>query len=321
MSIILFYYVAIVCTTFFLVITISYMRGKLGSKIFRPLVIQPYAGNVIKKNYFLGLAFLESPLILTDISAISFSDLLEISAQGREIITLIPFFYTILSGVSAAISIYFTGLCMYYFFKIFGAHPQYDSSLLMQLIIFSSTLQAPFILFMVSLFIHKSFFFALTAVQMQEASYFIFFHLTLLLFVQFGVMRNIKKILKELSFMYRAFPEYIKELFITVLMQLGFLQAPYIFSFVCFLLLLQVYAKVYVYKVFIFSSATFLFSFIAYLIINSSGKIASTAIKNIDEKEKKNTSLINTSLLAQIILDSRIIYMLVILLIFISTIS
>lgn len=315
------YYVGIICITFFLVITISFIRGKLGSKIFRPLVIQPYAGNAIRKSYFLGLAFLESPLILTAISAIVFSDLLNNRLLGSNIISFIPFFYTILAGMSAAISIYFTGYCMYHFLKIFGAHPQYDSSLLMQLIIFSSTLQAPFILFMVSLFIHKSFFFSLDISSINSSSYFVFFHLTLLLIVQFGVMRNIKKILRELSFMYRSFPEYIKDFFVTVLMQLGFLQAPYIFSFVSFLLLLQVYTKIYMYKAVVFSLSTFLFSTVGYLITNNSGNVVVNIIKNIDQKEKENNGLINTSLLAQIILDSRIIYMLIVLIVFISKIT
>ncbi len=297
---------------------ISFVRAKLGSKIFRPLVIQPYAGNAIKRSYFLGLAFLESPLILAAITVLSCSDLLYL--DSGTIVSLVPFFYTLIVGVSAAISIYYTGMSMYYFFSVFGSHPQYDNALLMQLIIFSSSFQAPFILFIVSLFIHKAFYFSLAFEHVGSSGYFVFFHLLLLLIVQWGVVKNMQKIMKEVSSMYRSFPFYIKDFLVAVLMQIGFLQAPYIFSFVTFLILLQMYTKIYFYKALLFSLITILFACVGFIVAEYSGSIAATAMKSITSINKKNNTILNASFLAQVILDSRIIYMLVLLLVFISAV-
>lgn len=316
MSMTIFYYSAIVVVTIALVIVISFVRAKLGSKIFQPIIIQPYAGNSIRKSYFLGLAFLESPLILSAIGILSFADILAFSAISG--LTIIPCLYTILTGASATISIYFTGLSMHHFLKAFGAHPQYDGSLLMQLLILCSALQAPFIIFIVSLFIHKSFLFASPHALSCQDQCFIFFHLSLLVIVQFAVMRSIKKIITALARVYMWFPSYIKQLFIFIVMKIGFLQAPYIFSFVGFLLLLQVYAKLYLYKGIVFSIVSFSFSLIGYSIATESGNIATTAIQTIESDIKKDRSTLNTSLLAQILLDSRILYILILLIVYLS---
>lgn len=314
------YFVAIVLVVFFLVITITYVRSKIGMAVYSPLIIQPYSGNIIKKNYFLSLALLETPIILTAVCSISFYDL--IFFDGLFFLSWIPFIYLFFIGIASAISIYFTALSMPNFFSIFGAHPQYESSLLMQFLILCSSLQAPFIIFVVSLFIHKSYFYGNFHLFSNQKYILIFLviHFLFLLLVQYGVMRSIKNIVNQLCVLYEWFPENIKNIFIVLIMQIGFLQAPYIFSFIAFLLLMQVYIMVDVRAFLIFSVFALAFGAIGYTIVSQSGNTVQSALKSANFNISRNKSIFNLSVLSQIFLDARILYILILLLVSLSQI-
>lgn len=318
MSNMIIYLIGVVVLVFILVVIVSYVRSKFGSTIFSPLIQQPYSENSIKKNYFLGLAFLESPLILAFISAISFFDLVCIEMPQ---IIFVPFIYLVFVGVSAGMTIYCNGMSMKYFFSVFGAHPEYEGSLFMQLLLFSSAIQAPFIVFIVSLFIHKNYFYCYLDLVNPYTIFFVFIHLFVLLFVQYGVMKSIQRIIKELSILYISFPANIKSIFVPLVMQIGFLQAPYIFSFVTFLLLLQVYTMIKVYSMIVFFFLAAFFSLIGFTIANQSGYIVATALQQSNHNILKNRSIMNLAILSQILIDARILYILIIILLSITQLS
>jgi hypothetical protein len=308
---------------FFLIITIStciiigilaYTRMYMGERINSSIIDQPYSSSIISKNYLISLAFLETPVILTVVIAISVFDLF--SYSNSFLLSTLPLIYILLFSCSAGISIFYSGIWVPKLLHTLGIHPQFETQIFMQFLIFSSAIQAPFIIFFISIFYHKYFMLA----HFQEISLlsghfvFIILQLCMVLIMQYALAKGISKIVDTVSSLYLHYPENSKHIFILLIMQIGFLQAPFIFSFICFILLFKVFTMPLHFLYYLFSFLTLCFGISGYLVIDQSSNVVVAALNKATYKINQNKSIMGFSLLSQILLDSRILYILLIIL-------
>lgn len=308
------FFITIVISVFIVIGSLVYTRMKMGSNINKPLIIQPFSNSIVSKNYLISLAFLETPIILTVVIAITTFDLL--TYTNSMLLQLLPSIYLLLFSISAAISIFYFGISLPSLFLSFGCHPQFESKFLMQFLVLSSSIQAPFILFFVSVFYHKYYLLSNINTISSYNGYLIFvlLHFLMVLIMQFALVKGISKIIDKIGILYVKYPENCKHIFILLIMQIGFLQAPFIFSFICFILLFKVFSMKFAFLYYLFAFLAFCFGINGYAVINQSSNLVSSALKNSDYKIEKNKMVMGFSLISQILLDSRILYILLIIL-------
>jgi hypothetical protein len=294
--------------------SLSYTRMKMGEDINKPLIIQPYSNTIVSKNYLISLAFLETPIILTVVVGILVFDLFNYT--GSVLLQILPSLYLLLFSLSSAISIFYSGISLPSLFLSFGSHPQFESQFLMQFLLLSSSIQAPFIIFFVSIFYHKYYIISnINTISLFNGSFtFICFHFLMLLIIQFALVKGISKIINQIGILYVKYPENCKHIFILLIMQIGFLQAPFIFAFICFILLFKVFSMHLIFLYYLFSFLAFCFGINGYTVINQSSNLVTSGLKNSNHKIEKNKLVIGFSLISQILLDSRILYILLIIL-------
>lgn len=308
------FFITIIISVCIVIGSLVYTRMQMGSNINKPIIIQPYSNTIVSKNYLISLAFLETPIILTVVVAITIFDLLTYSSSI--LLQVLPSMYLLLFSISAAMSIFYSGISLPSLFLSFGCHPQFESQFLMQFLVLSSSIQAPFIIFFVSIFYHKYYILSnINAISLFDG-YFIFvlFHFLMVLIMQFALVKGISNIINQIGMLYVKYPENCKHIFILLIMQIGFLQAPFIFSFICFILLFKVFSMKFVWLYYLFSFLAFCFGINGYTVINQSSNLVTSALKNSDYKIEKNKVIMGFSLVSQILLDSRILYILLIIL-------
>ena len=186
----------------------------------------------------------------------------------------------------------------------------------MQFLLLNSSIQAPFIIFFVSIFYHKYYILSHINELSLFQGYFLFivFHFIMLLMMQLPLVKGISKIINQIGILYIKFPENCKHIFILLIMQIGFLQAPFIFSFISFILLFKVFGMHLSLLYYLFSFLAFCFGVNGYAVINQSSNLVVSALKNSDYKIEKNKMIMGFSLISQVLLDSRILYILLIIL-------
>ncbi len=308
------FFIAIIIAAFLSIGSLIYTRAKMGKNINNPIIVQPYSDNIISKNYLFSLAFLETPIIFTVIVGIMVFDLLSYSFSS--LLQLLPSIYLLFFSLSSAISIFYSGISLHSIFLAFGSHPQFESQFLMQFLLLSSSIQAPFIIFFVSIFYHK--YYILSSINdiffSNDYFVFIFAHFFILLIMQLALVRGISKIINQIGLLYVKYPENCKHIFVLLIMQIGFLQAPFIFSFICFILLFKVFSMKFSFLYYLFSFLSLCFSINGYVVIRQSSNLVVSSLKNSDYKIEKNKVVMGFSLISQILLDSRILYILLIIL-------
>jgi F0F1-type ATP synthase membrane subunit c/vacuolar-type H+-ATPase subunit K len=286
----------------------------MGENAYDPIIIQPYSYPIVSKNYLISLALMETPVILTVVVAVLVFDLLAFTESV--LLSLLPTIYLFLFSISASLSIYFSGISIPSLLSAFGAHPQYESSFLMQFLVFSSSIQAPFIIFFVALLYHK--YYILNNIDclllLDGHILFVICKFFMILIMQYALIKGISKIIFSASNIYINYPENAKHIFILLIMQIGFLQAPFIFSFICFILLFQVFIMKFNFLYYLFSFLAICFGISGYLVIRQSSKVVLSSLKNANYKIEKNKSIMAFSILSQVLLDSRILYILLIIL-------
>lgn len=314
MNYLVIFFIIVIISVCLIIGTLVYIRMIVGRSINKPLLVQPFSSNFMSKNYLFSLIFLETPVILTAVIGISIYDLL--SYTGSIILQLLPSIYLIFFSISSVITIYYSGISLPNLFYSFGLHPQFESKFLMQFLLFNSSIQAPFILFFVAIFYHKYYLLSIINDILLFKGYFVFIilHFLMLLIMQFSLLRGISKVIKEIGALYMKYPENCNYIFILLIMQIGFLQAPFIFAFISFILLFKVFSMNFIWMYFLFSFLAFCFGINGYVVINQSSNLVVVALKNSDYKIEKNKMIIGFSLVSQILLDSRILYILLIIL-------
>lgn len=307
------FYLAILIGVFFIINALSFVRMKMGNTLYHALIVQPYGSAVISKNYLLALAFLETPVILTVVIGILSSDFFWYHSFY---LIYMPALYVLIFSMSAAISIYSFGKHLGSFISLFGDHPQFESKFMMQFFVLISTIQAPFIIFFVGVIYHK--YFLLTNLEcfyLDDGFYFFTIALFLmLLIIQFALSHAISSIILLLKKIYVDYPYHVSNLFLLLIMQMGFLQAPYIFSFIIFIILCKIFYIKFYFLYYVFGILALLFALCASTVVVYSGRVVALVLDKVNFDLKKSTSLMKFALFSQILLDSRILYILLIIL-------
>lgn len=307
------FYRSILIGVFLIVNALSFVRMKMGNTLHNSLIVQPHGGIVISKNYLLALAFLETPVILTVVIGILASDFF---SYHSPYLIYIPALYVLIFSISATISIYSCGRHLGSFISLFGDHPQFESKFMMQFFVLISTIQAPFIIFFVGVMYHK--YFLLTNLEcfyFNDGFYFFSVALFLmLLIIQYALSQAISMIILLLKKIYVEYPYHVSNLFLLLIMQMGFLQAPYIFSFIVFIILCKIFYIKFYFLYYVFGILALLFALCATTVVVHSGRVVALALDKVNYDLQKSTSLMKFALLSQILLDSRILYILLIIL-------
>jgi hypothetical protein len=311
---VILFFITVTISVVLVIRSLAYTRMKMGESINKPLVIQPYSNAIISKNYLVSLAFLETPIILTAVVGLTVFDLLNYT--GSVLLQLLPSVYLLFFSISSAVSIFYSGISLHSLFLSFGCHPQFESQFLMQSLVLSSSIQAPFIIFFVSIFYHKYYILEyINSISLFSGSFiFVCFHFLMLLIMQFALVRGISKIINQIGILYVNYPENCKHIFILLIMQIGFLQAPFIFAFICFILLFKVFSMHLIFMYYFFAFLACCFGLNGYTVINQSSNLIVSGLKNSDYRIEKNKVIMGFSLISQILLDSRILYILLIIL-------
>jgi hypothetical protein len=308
------FFITIIISVLIVIGSLVYTRMKMGQNINKPLIIQPYSNNIISKNYFISLVFLETPIILTAVIGISVFDLLNYTASF--LLQILPSIYLLLFSIASAVSIFYSGISLPSLFLSFGCHPQFESQFLMQFLVLSSAIQAPFIIFFVAVFYHKYYILSnIYSISLFDGSFvFVIFHFLMLLTMHFGLVKGISKIINQIGVLYVKYPENCKHIFILLIMQIGFLQAPFIFSFICFILLFKIFSMNLIFLYYLFAFLALCFCINGYTVINKSSNLIIAGLQISDHRIEKNKLIMSFSLISQILLDSRILYILLIIL-------
>jgi hypothetical protein len=292
---------------------ISYVRSKITNLIFADVIAQPQKYTVTTKMQFLAMAFLETPLILSIIISILSFDLL---SYDNIFITILPAIYSGLILISAAITVYYSGYYIGHLINVATTHPQYESKIIIQLFLFLSTLQAPFIILFVVLLYIK--YYIINNIQGIFFNTFLWAFLislgSMLIIMQSMVCKAISKLIFYLKKIYLQYPGHIQQMILLLVMNMGFLQAPYIFGFIVFILLSKFFTIHIPLLYILFSFLALLFGFTGAVIIRQSGNIIHTVIKNFTYDMTKNKKVMQFAIVTQILLDSRILYILLIIL-------
>jgi hypothetical protein len=310
---VILFFVSIIFAVFLLAIVLTRARQRISNTVYDPILMQPYSSGIMSKNSLVGMALLETPIILTVVMILSVYDFL--LYESIPFFSFLPFFYISLFACSAAITIYYTAKSISHLMSLFSYHPHYEGKFAMQLLLFISSFQVPFILVFVSLFYHKySMIMALKKIFMSSDLFvFVFVHLFVLLLGQKILSKGVSEVSLAVSHLYRYYPENSLNILNFILMQIGFLQAPFIFCFISFMILFKVYFFKVKFLYFLFSVVFLAFGIVAYLIIDRSTKVAKESIVQGSYSIEKNKKMLQFSLISQIILDSRILYILLIL--------
>lgn len=307
------FFISIVVGVFFIISALSLVRMKMGTQLHKSLLIQPYGGDVVPKNYLLGLAFLETPVILTVVIGILSFDFFN---YHNFYLIYMPAVYVFFFSLSAAITIFFSGCNLGYFISLFADHPQFESQFIIQFLVLISTLQAPFLIFFVSLIYHKYFLIYNMRLFYFEDGFYIFTIalFSMLLMIQYFLSLAISRVIKLLKKVYIDYPYNIHSLFVFLIMQMGFLQAPFIFAFIVFIILGKIFYFKFYFLYYVFSLIAILFGIVAGSVVYSSGKIVAVTFDKLDHNVSKNISLMKFVLVSQLLIDSRILYILLIIL-------
>jgi len=288
-------------------------RKRITNILYYDITIQPHSANIISKMQLLAMAFLETPFVLSIVLVIlSFN----LASSLNVYIAFLPSVYAIIIFTSAVITIYYSGYHIGHIVNLASIHPQYESKLMMQLFLFLSTIQAPFIILFVILLYNKYSLLGDVS-NIFFDNYFLVFIISLglmLLIMQYSLCMTIDKLIWYIQAFYQKYPGQIGALVFLLIMHMGFFQAPYIFSFIVFIILSKFFVVPISGLYSTFSFLALLFSIIGSRVIIQSGKIVHTAIAKFTPILETNKKIMQFALLSQIILDSRILYILLIIL-------
>lgn len=309
----LLFYCVIACGVVLICMALSLARKRITNLLFNNIVIQPQSSPIVSKMHILAMAFLETPFVLSVVTAIINYDLL---FYENFYISFLPIIYVGLIFLSSAITIYYSGKHIGSIVNLTALHPQYESKLMIQLFLFLSTLQAPFIILFVILLYNKYNIINNISIIFFNHYFLLFIFMlgSMLLIMQYSLCQAISTLIFHTKTIYEKYPAQIGQLVFLIIMHMGFFQAPYIFSFIVFIILSKFFT-IHIYGLYaIFSLLGLLFGITGSIIIYQSGKIVHTAIKNLTPFLDKNKKIMQFALISQVILDSRILYLLLIIL-------
>lgn len=297
----------------FICIFLSFVRKRITNALYANINLQPYSSKLISKMHILAMAFLETPLVLSIVLSILSFDLLY---YANEYICFLPVIYIFVIFISALITIYYSGYYIGSLISVASLHPQYESKLMIQLFLFLSTLQAPFIILFVLILYNKYYLLSQIDMLFFNKWFFIFIGSLyfMMLIMQFALCQAINKLLFYIKDFYNKYPAQIGKILFLLIMHMGFFQAPYIFGFIIFIILSKFFLVSMNYLYSVFSLLVLFFGVIGSVIIYQSGNAVHSSIKKLGPTLEKNKKIMHFTLLSQIILDSRILYILLIIL-------
>jgi F0F1-type ATP synthase membrane subunit c/vacuolar-type H+-ATPase subunit K len=300
------FFIAILLGASCVIGALAYVRSKMTENLLPVIVEQPASGRQVTDSFLVMLALLETPPILSVVIAIFSYDLMSYA----NVVNLFPSLYLVLFSLASAINVYFTGKALARFGELLGNHPRYESKFITQMVVFSSSLQVPLILFFVAIVYHKYYILGLLGVLSFSYSLLFFFiaHFLPFVLVQYGLLRGIYSVIDALTSFYFFYPEKSKDYFLLIIVQIGFLQAPFIFAFIVFLLLFKVYLIGSSLLYIIFGFISLVFSSMACFVIGQSSCVASSACLSSSHDNSVNKKIFNIALFSQAFLDARVLY-------------
>ena len=209
------FFFSILAGVFFVISALAYVRSKMTKNLLPALVEQPAGGKQVTDSFLLMLALLETPPVLSVVIGVFSYELMSYTS----VVNLFPSIYLILFSLASAINVYYTGKALVRFGSLIGTHPSYESTFITQMVVFSSSLQVPLILFFVAIVYHK--YYILGLLEILPFSYALLFfvvaHLFPFVIVQYALVLGIYNILDALSHFYSLYPQKSKDFFLFIL--------------------------------------------------------------------------------------------------------
>lgn len=315
------YYFFMVIILLGIIFFILKSQSNINNLIEDGMLIQPYSVKSLKKEQFVILVLLEAPIILTSVLIFFLYSII-----GYQI----PYFYILIFsyifsvGLTSCFTIIKYNDGVKFFIKAFSAHPQKSSSFANKLILSLSLLQAPLIVVIVSIFVNiiniNNFLSINHNIISLENIFIASLSVFLVSIASVGAIIGIGKITESYAKKNIFYSISSEKNFINLILGIGLVEAPFIFSFITSLFILKIIFKITTYVIPIIF-LTLAFAFVAFFTSYKSGLISAKGFDLVDENMNKNKILFSITILGQILLDARILYMFILLIIFLSRLN
>lgn len=281
------------------------VQGALSSTAYFGVNRQPYAAFILSKSHGILQALFEAPLFLTAVCA----SYVVISSSINSDMKMWSIVFLLFGlGVSALATIHYSAKPAKEFMKAFAAHPDYAPGIFNTVLVFVSLMQTPFIFSLVSIFL------AVMKIQdacSNQAIGVIMLAPVLVCFAAWGALRGMSLAIVSLSQVAVYAPHHFKSGLGKIFISLGLIEAPVLFAFLVSLLCMTLNMP-YAGTFFIVGFLIFLFIITAIQVSYSSASIIASEIAHWYSNYGLKDSLSRISLLAQIFLDARILYMFIV---------
>jgi F0F1-type ATP synthase membrane subunit c/vacuolar-type H+-ATPase subunit K len=317
----IFYYIGIIISTAAITWAISYSRAIVNDSMQNGMLFQGYAFNVLKRNYLIIFAIFETPIILVAVMIIYLYNFFSSSYIYLSI-------FLLASIISIALVSFFTALFYHKpserFLSSIAAHPNLGGLTSGQLILCLSLIQTPLLITLISIIINciflndvliKDIFIPINKILILSSN------VLLVAIASSGSVIGMQEIIQKYANINIFYPSVSEKNFLNLIISLGLIEAPFIFSFIINLLIVGLIDLPNNNILWIFVFVPLIFGIVAGYAAYQSGVVAARGFSFISENEEKNKKIRTIALFSQIILDSRVLYMFVIIILCMTTLK
>jgi F0F1-type ATP synthase membrane subunit c/vacuolar-type H+-ATPase subunit K len=276
---------------------------------------QPYSSAGIRKNLVITLSVLETPIIFSSIGIALAATFIGGINDIRTTLTIVSYFITIASV--GAFTAYACSKPAKSFLNAISAHPQYEGAISQKLIILLSLLQTPLLFTLITIWIHLNLIKNADLIGiLTNERLFLSACLCITMGISvIGVLNGLTKLMNTFSSLGIYFQSSLKPVSANLFFMLGLIETPVIFPFLIQFLntkLLNGAVSIAPKYIYTLSILYIMFSLGLSYVAYKSGDVASKGIELVIKNKNLKKNIFPLSLIAQILLDARTIYIFVI---------
>ncbi len=271
---------------------------------------QPSSAHSMGKSHFLLLVLFEAPALLSGVCAGYAMTLISIQAP---LLALSIFFLIVSLAVVAISTVKYSSAPSSAFLLALAAHPQNSSQVANNALIFLSLMQTPLIFSLVSVF------FAVvrlkSAITLPWITFFMMGMAPLLIAITgCGLLRGMNMYITEIALVAHYLPHAFRKILGEGLVALALIEAPLLLSFVIAMFVMTLDITNTFSSGIIIISALILFGVVAAVVSYQSASSAALAVAHWRKNYIIKESITRLSFLSQVLLDTRVLYMFVVVL-------